>query len=122
YRACYFNFQLQGIPYFSPMKKPQAIVTLFKKFISDTETGRRVKKNGERIKTQSIDNYRYVLNNLVEFSATSKFELRICDSSRLNKKEYASEKKYWKKFYRKFTDFLYKKGCYDNYVGHNIKV
>jgi integrase len=40
----------------------------------------------------------------------------------LTKKEYTSEKNYWKKFYKKFTDFLYKKGCYDNYVGHNIKV
>lgn len=104
------------------MKKPQAIVPLFKRFISDTESGRRVKKNGARIKKQSIDNYRYVLNNLVEFSATSKFELCICDASRLTKKEYISEKNYWKRFYKKFTDFLYKKGCYDNYVGQNIKV
>lgn len=26
-----------------------------------------------------------------------------------------------KKFYVQFTNFLYKKGCHDNYVGHNIK-
>ena len=32
------------------------------------------------------------------------------------------EKNYWRKFYRRFTDFLYKdKQCYDNYVGHVIK-
>ncbi len=104
------------------MKKSQAIIPLFKKFIKDTEAGRRVKKNGERIKKDSIDNYKYVLNNLIEFTASSKFELRICEASRLTKKEYTSEKNYWKKFYKKFTDFLYKKGCYDNYVGHNIKV
>lgn len=104
------------------MKKQQAIIPLFKRFIKDTETGRRLKKNGERIKKDSIDNYKYVLNNLIEFSFSEKFELRICDASRLTKKEYTSEKNYWKKFYKKFTDFLYKKGCYDNYVGHNIKV
>jgi len=104
------------------MKKSLAIIPLFKKFIKDTEAGRRVKKNGERIKKDSIDNYKYVLNNLIEFTASSKFELRICEASRLTKKEYTSEKNYWKKFYKKFTDFLYKKGCYDNYVGHNIKV
>ncbi|MDP2692924.1 MAG: tyrosine-type recombinase/integrase [bacterium] len=104
------------------MKKTQAIIPLFKKFITDTETGRRVKKNGERIKKESVDNYRYVLNNLIDFNKVTKFDLRICDASRLSKKEYTSEKNYWKKFYKKFTDFLYKKGCYDNYVGHNIKV
>lgn len=104
------------------MKKPQAIIPLFEKFIKDTETGRRVKKNGERIKERSINNYRHVLNNLVRFSSSAKFELRICDASRLNKKEYISEKNYWRKFYKKFTDSLYKRGCYDNYVGHNIKV
>lgn len=104
------------------MKKPQAIIPLFKRFIKDTETGRRVKKNGERIKKDSIDNYKYVLNNLIEFISSTKFNLRICDASRLTTKEYSSEKNYWKKFYKNFTDFLYKKGCYDNYVGHNIKV
>lgn len=104
------------------MKKPQAIIPLFKKFIKDTETGKRIKKNGERIKKGSINNYKYVLNNLIDFTTSTKLELRICDASRLTKKEYTSEKNYWKKFYKKFTDYLYKKGCYDNYVGHNIKV
>lgn len=104
------------------MKKSEAIIPLFKKFIKDTETGRRVKKNGERIKKNSINNYKYVLNNLIKFTSSGKFDLRICDASKLNKKEYTTEKNYWKKFYKKFTDFLYKNGCYDNYVGHNIKV
>jgi integrase len=103
------------------MKKHSPILPLFKQFIKDTETGKRLKKNGERIKPQSIQNYYYVLQNLVQFSTATGFELRICDASKLNKRELLTEKNYWKKFYQKFTEFLYKKGCYDNYVGTNIK-
>jgi integrase len=104
------------------MKKTSPIIPLFKQFIRETETGKRLKKNGEKIKPESVQNYKYVLNNLIQFSSDTKFELRICDCSKLDKRELTSEKSYWKKFYQKFTDFLYKKGCHDNYVGANIKV
>lgn len=103
------------------MKKSQAIIPLFKKFIRESETGKRLKKNGERIKQGSIDNYGFVLSNLIRFNKATDFELRICDASRLTKREYISEKNYWKKSYKNFTEFLYKNGCYDNYVGANIK-
>lgn len=103
------------------MKKQSPLLPLFKQFIKDTETGKRLKKNGERIKPQSIQNYYYVLQNLVQFSTDEAFELRICDASKLSARELKSEKNYWKKFYQKFTGFLYKKGCFDNYVGANIK-
>nr|WP_322626512.1 tyrosine-type recombinase/integrase [uncultured Flavobacterium sp.] len=103
------------------MKKQAALVPLFKQFIKDTETGKRLKKNGERIKPQTIENYGYVLQNLVQFSTVCGFELRISDAYKLTARELKSEKNYWKKFYQKFTEFLYKKGCYDNYVGANIK-
>jgi integrase len=104
------------------MKKTNEILPLFKLFIKETESGKRLKKNGERIKSGSIDNYKYVLQNLIQFSSDTKFELRICDASKLDKRELKSEKSYWKKFYQKFTEYLYKKGCHDNYVGANIKV
>ena len=104
------------------MKKTHALIPLFKTFIRETEVGKRLKKNGERIKKQSINNYRYVLHNLEQFSSSNTFELRVCDTSRLTKRELTSEKNYWKKFYKKFTAYLYKKGCRDNYVGANIKV
>ncbi len=104
------------------MKIASPIVPLFKQFIRDSETGKRLKKNGERITKGSIDNYRYTLNNLIKFTTETGFELRICDASKLNKRELGSEKNYWKKFYKKFTEFLYKKGCFDNYVGANIKM
>ncbi|AXT21186.1 hypothetical protein D7030_08415 [Flavobacteriaceae bacterium AU392] len=104
------------------MKKPIPVIPLFKTFIRDTETGKRLKKNGELIKKASIQNYKYVLHNLINFSQATGFELRICDASKLNTREHKSEKNYWKKFYKQFTAFLYKNGCYDNYVGTNIKV
>jgi integrase len=104
------------------MKKHKLILPLFNQFIRETETGKRLKKNGERIKKESIDNYYYVLKNLTRFSVDVKMDLRICDASKLTKRELLSEKSYWKKFYQKFTEYLYKNGCHDNYVGANIKV
>jgi integrase len=103
------------------MKKPVPLLPLFKQFIRDSETGKRLKKNGEKITKGSIGNYRYIYNNLKQFTIATGFELRICDATKFNKRERLSEKNYWKKFYKKFTEYLYKKGCYDNYVGHNIK-
>jgi integrase len=104
------------------LKKPTPVIRLFKQFIKETESGKRLKKNGEKIKSGSIQNYHYVLQNLIRFSAETKFELRICDASKLDKRELVSEKSYWKKFYQKFTEYLYKKGCHDNYVGANVKI
>jgi len=103
------------------MKRNSPLLPLFKQFIKDTETGKRLKKNGERIQPQSIKNYYYVLQNLIQFSTETKFELHICDAAKLTTRELVSEKNYWKKFYKQFTEFLYKKGCFDNYVGANIK-
>ena len=79
------------------MKKQTELLPLFYTFIRDTETSKRLKKNGEKIKSQSIQNYKYVLNNLKKFSTEKDFELRICEASKLSKREYTSEKNYWKK-------------------------
>lgn len=40
---------------------------------------------------------------------------------RYSKQAFEREKKFYNKFYMKFTDFLYQKGCVDNYVGLLIK-
>lgn len=103
------------------MKKTTLLLPLFKQFIKDSETGKRLKKNGSKITKGTINNYRYVLHNLIEFSSTCNYELRLCDAQKLTKREFHSEKNYWKKFYQKFSGFMYKKGCYDNYVGANMK-
>jgi integrase len=104
------------------MKKTQPLLPLFKQFIKDSETGKRLKKNGEHITKNSIANYTFVYKNLAQFSEETKFELRVCNMLKLTARELQTEKNYWKKFYKNFTEFMYKKGCYDNYVGANIKV
>lgn len=104
------------------MKKSQEILPLFKQFIRESENGKRLKKNGERIKQSSIESYHYVFKNLIQFSTETNFELRVCSILKMNARELKSEKSYWKKFYKNFTDFMYKKGCHDNYVGGTIKV
>lgn len=58
------------------MKKPLLLVPLFKQFIRDSESGKRLKKNGERITAGSIVNYKYVLQNLIQFSTENDFELK----------------------------------------------
>lgn len=103
------------------MKKEIAILPLFRLFIKNSENGKRLKNNGEKIKTGTIANYYYTYNNLKAYCDQKNIELRICDYAKLTKRERISEKNYWKKFYKNFTGFLYKKGCYDNYVGANIK-
>ncbi len=104
------------------MKQTTPLLPLFHKFIKDTETGKRLKKNGTRIKADSIQNYKSVCLNLERFIAKEQYDWRICDASKLNKRELGSEKNYWKKFYNSFTAFLYGKGCHDNYVGTNVKI
>ena len=84
------------------MKKTLLLVPLFKQFIRDSESGKRLKKNGERITAGSIVNYKYVLQNLIQFSTETDFELRVCSILRLTARELKSEKPYWKKFYKGF--------------------
>ena len=48
--------------------------------------------------------------------------LRIRPARKLNRRELQTEKNYWKKFYKRFTDYLYNDcGFYDNYAGLHIK-
>jgi integrase len=104
------------------MKTTQELIPLFTQFIKESENGKRLKKNGERITDGTINNYKFVVQNLIQFSSDTNFELRVCNIRKLTQKEIISEKNYWKKFYKSFTEFMYKKGCFDNYVGSNVKV
>lgn len=103
--------------------KELELLPLFEKFIRDSRTGRRLKKDGKRIKPQTVDNYEYVYRNLLEFSSKKAFTLRISMIRGTNQKQLQTERNYWKKFYKGYTDFLYsERECYDNYVGTNIKI
>ncbi len=91
--------------------------------MQDTRTGRRLQPNGKKISPGSLANYGYTQNLLQKFCVAKKVELRIMPVKYLNKRQMATEKNYWKKFYKKFTTYLYTDcGHFDNYVGQNIKV
>jgi len=116
------HFSPQKIIIMPATKKPYCFITLFEKFIKDSKSGKRLQPNGKPVKNGTIDNYYYSLLLLKRFCQTMQFELRIIPARRLGKRELISEKNYWKKFYKKFTDYLYDEcGHYDNYVGLTIK-
>lgn len=103
-------------------KREYDLLELFQKFISANKRGRRLQKNGKRLKADTITNYGHLYRLLSDFSARKEFRLRIRSVSRLNKKELKTERNYWEKFYRKFTDYLYNDlDHYDNYVGMQSK-
>ena len=95
---------------------------LFEKFILASKKGKRLQPNGNRISLGTIKNYLVTLRLLRLFSEEMKFEMRIVSANRFSRRGYETERNYWRKFYKKFTDFLYfKKNYFDNYVGLHIK-
>lgn len=103
------------------MKKEQNFFDLFDKFISESQSGKRVKKNGSKLRTGTIKRYQLVRDELLRFSIKEEFTLRIRSIQRLSSREMKSENIYWGRFYRKYSDYLYSLGCFDNYVGSHFK-
>lgn len=103
--------------------KELLVVPLFKKFIRDTKSGKRLKPNGERIKHGTINMYINVLKHIEIIDKQLNAPLRIYIFSGVNKRQTQKEAKYWKTFYNNFTSYLYKtRDCHDNYVSIVIKV
>ena len=93
----------------------------FQNFIKATQKGKRLKKDGNKIAKGTQKKMECTFNLLKNFSCQKKFQLRIKILQK-NQRQINSEKIYWKRFYLKFTDYLYKElDCYDNYVGSVIK-
>jgi integrase len=104
-------------------KKELLFADLFQQFIKESVSGKRLKKDGKKIKPQTIENYNAVLLLIQEFEEHASCKLRIRTVGSKNKRFLIVERNYWKKFYITFTDFMYKqKGCCDNYVGIVIKM
>lgn len=96
----------------------QEIFKLIDCFIKESENGKRLQKNGKKIRKTSIKGYKTLKNALQRFCDEKHFELRIKNYSILTMKEKKAEKKYWKNFYISFTNYMYnERNCYDNYVG-----
>ena len=99
------------------------LLPAFRQFIHDSYSGKRLQKNGQPIRRQTVDNYVYVYKLLEEFEQHAAIELRIRSIAKMSKRQLNIEKNYWKKFYLRFVNFLHKeKNCYDNYVGNVIKI
>ncbi len=96
---------------------------MFDRFLKDSIKGKRLQKNGNRIRKGSIKNYSHVRKTLVEFSEKESFELRLKPFNKLSKRDCEIENRYWKKFYSKYTNYLYSDLVYyDNSVGLCVKV
>ncbi len=94
----------------------------FSKFIIASHKGKRTKQNGEKILKASIRKLEITYQILQKFSEKGLFPLKIKILKNNNKREIESQKVYWKKFYKKFCEYLYSdRDCYDNYAGSVIK-
>jgi hypothetical protein len=78
------------------------LVNLFKQFIKESYNGKRLKKDGKKIKPQTIQNYEAVINLITEFEKFEKKSIRIKTMTGRNKRDM-------------------QRNCYDNYVGTVIK-
>ena len=103
-------------------KKEFNFFELFQRFIKDSSSGKRLQVNGKKISEGTLKSYAYTMLLLQKFSAEKGFRLRIRPLKHLSQRDRETEKNYWNKFYKRFTDYLYM-DCnhYDNYVGFNIK-
>lgn len=101
----------------------ETFLSLIDDFINDSYAGRRTKKNGARLKESSIRNYFTLKKYLVEYTQQNTFQLKIYIVNNLSQREKEEAKRYYKKFYASFTDFLYdNKKVFDNYVGFLMKM
>lgn len=98
------------------------MIRQYEQFIVASRRGKRVQPNGNKVGAGTIANYEFTLKLLRSFSEKKGFFLRIKPVRHLTRRQLESERNYWKKFYRRFTDYLYNDcGHYDNYVGQTIK-
>ena len=95
---------------------------LFVGLIDDSKSGRRVKKDGNKIRPSTIEFYEVVYKELQVFVSKEAYNLRIRNVNRFTTRQMNAETRYWKRFYKRYSDYLYSQGCYDNYVGSHFKV
>lgn len=98
------------------------LLPLFKKFIADTTSGRRVTPTGKRICKGSVEQYTQVFKLLEQFNQLQQEPIRIQLLNKSSNRMLHSEKLYWKRLFRNFTSWLYQKNYFDRYVGSIIKI
>lgn len=98
-----------------------ALLPLFKKFIKDCSSGRRVTPSGKRICKGAIVQYNCVFKLLEQFESLQSTPLRIQLLNRSSQRIVQSEKLYWKRFFKYFTQWLYQKNYFDLYAASVAK-
>lgn len=101
--------------------KEYPLLPLVHEFISKNNRNKRTQAGGKRLTKGTKKNYERLRDHLVTFSTTKDFYLRV-KSVHGSRRLFEQEKNYYKKFYIKFTDYLFD-DCklFDNYVGVIIK-
>ncbi len=104
------------------LKKGLSFLKLFERFIRDSQRGRRLLPNGDKISAGTIKTYKYTLYVVRKFCVCKGYYLRIFQVHKLSPRELMQERKYWKHFYKHFTEFMYRDlGYFDNYAGSHVK-
>jgi integrase len=99
------------------------LLPLIHRFINELKKGKHLQTNGKKLKSSSIQNYKYLELLLVKYCNKKNVNLRLRIITDLNKKQFDLEKKYWKYFYLDFTNYLYNDlKHFDNHVGRMIKL
>ena len=97
------------------------LLPLFQKFIAVSFSGRRVTPSGKRISKAAITQYKLVFKLLVEFEQLQTTPLYIQLLNKTSQRILFSEKFYWKRFFKNFTEWMYRKKYFDLYVGSVAK-
>ncbi len=93
------------------------------KFIKSSLSGRRLTPSGKRITKGTICNYIHTHRLIEEFEIRYITKIRIQLLHRASLRTLQREKNYWKRFFKQFSDFLYKeKRYYDNTVSNVFKI
>ena len=99
------------------------LISEFTKFIKASSTGRRLMLSGKKLRPGTIRQYQSVSLLLHQFESFQPEPLRILLLQKASLRTLQKEKNYWRRFFKQFSQFLYKKrGCHDQYVSSVFKV
>jgi len=102
--------------------KSLPLLPLLEKFITDSSSGKRLTPSGKRICKETITQYAIVYHLLEQYEKLQLTILSIRVLKTSSQRILKSEKNYWKKFFRSFTNWLYQKKYFDLYVGAISKI
>jgi len=97
-------------------------VQAFEQFIHESASGLRRKPDGTKLLSGSVQNYRATLEKIKAFQIECGTDLLLHDHHRLSLKQVERENARWKRFIRRFSEFLRRHNVRsDNYLGFHFK-